>query len=98
MKTIVTKIVRATQSADSMSSSLINLEKGSFAGSRETVKRFESVVSEKPKPNPHHSLNDIEIKDTEESPLIYLHNSNSFVERGTVSEGIIATLFRQSNK
>ena len=52
-----------------MSSSLMNLETGSVKGLIETLLRFDSVVSDKPKPNSRHSLNELE---TEENPVVHI--------------------------
>ncbi len=82
VNTIVTKIENATSFAESTSSSLMNLETGSFAGQQ----------------NPRHSVNDIEVEETEGYPEPLVRFSIDFVEKGSVSEGIITTLFRQSDQ
>ncbi len=81
VNTIVTKIENATNFAELTSSSLMNLETGSFAGQQ----------------NSRHSVNDIEVEETEGYPEPLARFSIDFVEKGSVSEGIIATLFRQSD-
>ncbi len=81
VNTIVTKIENATNFAESNSSSLLNLETGSFAEQQ----------------NLKISVNDIEVKETERHPETLVRYSIELVERGSVSEGIIATLFRQSD-
>ena len=81
VNTIVTKIENATNFAESNNSSLMNLETGSFAEQQ----------------NLKISVNDIEVKETERHPETLVRYSIELVERGSVSEGIIATLFRQSD-
>ena len=81
VNTIVTKIENATNFAESTSSSLMNLETGSFAEQQ----------------NPRNRVNDIEVEETEGHPEPLVRYSIDFVEKGSVSEGIIATLFRQSD-
>ena len=85
LNTIVTKIVTATNFSESISPSLIDTETGSVADNLSANEVHSSV----------NSFNDIEIKETED--YLQLTRHISFVENGSVSEGIIATLFRQSD-
>ena len=84
LNTIVTKILIANCTESISSPSLLDQQTGSTAGDL-AANEVQSTVN---------SLQDIEVEETEDFPQLPVHYF--FVERGSVSEGIIATLFRQS--
>ena len=75
MNIIVTKIVNATNSAASMSSSLMEVETGSLSNLSETEIICESAGPDMLLQNSNHSLNDIENEETYEYPKILVRNS-----------------------
>jgi hypothetical protein len=95
VNTIVTNIVDANiPDRQSIASSLMNAATWSVRGTIKTEVIFESAGSCIPSPkSSRHSINDIEVEMPEEIP----EEKKSFIERGSVAEGILATLFRQSN-
>ncbi len=84
LNTIVTKIVIANCTESISSPSLIDQQTGSVVGNL-TANDVQSTVN---------SLQDIEVEETEDFPQLPVYHN--FVEQGSVSDGIIATLFRQS--
>ncbi len=92
VNTIVTKIIAAEISdSESLASSLMTT--GSVLTQRATEDIFYSEKSAQSSPkSSNNSLNNIEVEIAEEIPQERI----SLIERGSVSEGIIATLFRQS--
>jgi hypothetical protein len=98
VNTIVTKIVNATNTPYSVSilSSLVTASTNSeISPLVVTVDIVQSVSSDSRQTD--HSLNAIDIEEIQEILVVQGRKSNSFIERGSFAEGIIATLFKQPN-